>query len=141
MTKFLTAINRKVICSVCGQAIYKYQEHFADTDEGYEDRDRWHKKCDGVKQGKEGNMKMARVIILLIICLSVTCMSYAQTSNNIPIHGHRHNQHRQSQQMQNNQQITQTINNGNQTIVVPLDDVFKYCRDGEDVYQRNIGRR
>ena len=52
MTKFLTAIAQKTVCSVCKGPIYKYQEHFADSQEGYKNRERWHKKCDA-ERGKK----------------------------------------------------------------------------------------
>ncbi len=55
INKILTALNRKEICCVCKQPIYKYQEHFTEADEGYKDRQRWHKKCDQNKIEGEAN--------------------------------------------------------------------------------------
>jgi len=52
LNKILTALNRKETCCVCKQPIFKYQEHFAEVDEGYKDRKRWHKKCDKEREGK-----------------------------------------------------------------------------------------
>jgi hypothetical protein len=72
-------------------------------------------------------------VIIVIVCLAVLAStSYAQVRH-VPEHRPPHRP--------STQQITQTqtINNSSgPTIVIVLDDVFKSCKDGEDVYQRNI---
>ncbi len=88
-------------------------------------------------------MKIIIIMIAIIFCFTGVSFAQHHPGHRPPINPqiqgpgnkphHPHNDRRTH--------ITQTINTGAQVIIIPLDDAFKYCKDGEDVYERNVGRR
>lgn len=75
---------------------------------------------------------MKAIIGFICSMFLLVSVSYAQGN---------HDRHHRPIQRSNNQQITQTqtINNSSgPTVIIMLDDVFKYTTDRDDVFRRNV---